>query len=366
MVSIMKVLCTDASLRYWRWPLHTLFASCLALALIACGGDDSAQDTNTAATTSDTTGPVVLEMGPLIGSGAPSTGDAAIKEFTQSVQDRVAPHVIVLPAQVEPKSAQLAASDPNQPLQIGFGRDVAEAANPAATASLLTWAKSADGRRRAAISVRSPGAAGLRLGLLVEQLPPFGVELRVYAPGDEKTIEIAGAEVLRTIQSNLDTGATGEDAHIYWLPIISGAEAVLEIELAVNINPSMIKLSLPHVSQLAIDPTSAGSEVVQKGLVSGVPSPLSCNVDAMCAEAKYDSLRRATAVMIATVSNGFYGYTTHMCSGVLLTNWQQDATPYFLTANHCIPNPVSASAVETYWNYTSTKCNSNLAVNSPP
>ena len=49
-----------------------------------------------------------------------------------------------------------------------------------------------------------------------------------------------------------------------------------------------------------------------------------------------------------------------VCTGTLLNDTAQDQTPYFLTANHCVPTQTVAQTVEVYWFYQTTSCNSGV------
>lgn len=51
---------------------------------------------------------------------------------------------------------------------------------------------------------------------------------------------------------------------------------------------------------------------------------------------------------------------SYYCSGSLINNTRFDATPYFLTANHCINTQYSASSVVVYFNYETDSCNGTV------
>ena len=53
---------------------------------------------------------------------------------------------------------------------------------------------------------------------------------------------------------------------------------------------------------------------------------------------------------------------TSTCSGTLLNNSQEDRTPYFLTAAHCVDSEAEAEArsVTAFWNYQTQMCNGDL------
>jgi hypothetical protein len=283
-----------------------------------------------------------LEPGSAVNAPRQAAAPVQIRTFTQSAGQRASPHVLALPEMLNAKAA-LAAPAPGQPLQIGLSRNLPDATNAAATAGLLAWTQVAGGGQRAALSVRAPGAKGLRLGVLVEQLPP-GALLRVYAPGSAQTTEITAAEVLRTIQTNVSAGDNSAAAHTYWLPTVAGAEAALEIELPAGVSPSQLKVSLPNVSHLVMLPTDTEAHVLASG---------SCNIDVMCTSGNQTEMN-AVAKMLFTVP----GEGSYMCSGTLLNNSRNDHTPYFLTANHCISAQTTASSLQTIWNYRSSSCNS--------
>jgi hypothetical protein len=232
---------------------------------------------------------------------------------------------------------------PSEPLQIGVGRAVPQAADAKAMAGLLSWSAAANGSRRAAISVRSPGAAALRFGLLVEQLPQSAL-LRVYAPGAAQAEEVTGTEVLSALQRLLNAGESGEQAHTYWLPSVEGDQAVLEIELPAGVDPMSLRVSLPGISH------RYASEDLRRRMYHGEAA--SCHVNAMCSVAKDSSNVKAVAWMTFRKSDGkWYG-----CSGTLLNDKKSDYIPYILTANHCIPDKTVASTVEVAWNYHTVSC----------
>lgn len=316
--------------------LHALSAGTLALALAACGGGESSIALNAG----NTATPPKLALDALVGSASPDTLLVQIKTVASVARERVAPRAITLPALTSQKD--LSTAEPGQPQQIGIARDVAAAADTGATAPLFNWTRLADGSRRAAINVQSPGAKGVRLGLRVEQLPP-GTQLRVYAPDADEVTEVAGAEVLRSLQRNLDAGATGAEAYIYWLPTVDGAQAVLEVDLAPDVNPALLKVALPLVSHLQVLPSDNDALLKAAG---------SCNIDISCTSGNTTTMR-AVARMTFTKDGKSY-----LCTGTLMNNTRQDYVPYFLSANHCISTQAVASSLETYWNYRSATCNS--------
>lgn len=57
------------------------------------------------------------------------------------------------------------------------------------------------------------------------------------------------------------------------------------------------------------------------------------------------------------------GRSGYLCSGALLNNTQNDGTPYFLTANHCISDSAAAKTVVAYFNFEKKTCNGTTEQN---
>lgn len=65
----------------------------------------------------------------------------------------------------------------------------------------------------------------------------------------------------------------------------------------------------------------------------------------------YQLEKHAVAKMTFNVGDGGY-----LCTGALINNTQNDGTPYFLTANHCLSTEASANSLVAYFNYESESC----------
>ncbi|MDR0779808.1 MAG: hypothetical protein LBF16_03810, partial [Pseudomonadales bacterium] len=131
--------------------LYRLSVGGLMFVLAACGGGNGA-DTASVSSNQKTQ----LEIGPLANDDVNSA--VQIKSMVQDAGDRVLPHVITLPELVAVKTAPQPQAGLGQPVQIGVVRAVPQAADAQAMAGLLSWHTSANGSRRAALSVQSPGA----------------------------------------------------------------------------------------------------------------------------------------------------------------------------------------------------------------
>lgn len=239
---------------------------------------------------------------------------------------------------------------------IGVVREVPAAANPAATARLWHWQALPDGGQVAALTFRSDGAAGLRLALAVQALPP-GATLSVHASAAGVSGQRGRAahalnlrEIEDTVARNLRSGVGGPGADTYSTPTLSGEEVTLQIELPAGVDPASVSIAVPRLTHLwwthaAV--TKAADLVTAK-------SADVCHVDATC-ESRYAAEARAVA-RLEVVSGG----TAYLCTGTLMADVSATGTPYFLTAHHCVSNQVEASTVETYWFYRAASCGSSL------
>lgn len=229
------------------------------------------------------------------------------------------------------------------PHQIGFSRDVPNLASTKNTASHLQWQTTPQGGRIAAISIMSPDARGMRLGILVHALPPSAL-LRFFSQDSNTAYEVTAQQVLDIIGRNVGAGDTSEEAKTFWAPEVTGSEVTIEIELPSGISAEQVEIAVPRISHLW------ASSLAGTGI--GTSSP--CENDATCS-APWIEEENATA-QIQFVNSG----ATYLCTGTLLNNTTSDLTPYFLTANHCISDQTTASTLVTHWFYRSTYCNSGV------
>ena len=231
---------------------------------------------------------------------------------------------------------------------IGVSRQSAKTATVQALASLLQWRPTAQGGLVAAISVRSGGADGLRLGVLVDQLPGSAM-LRLYTDDRREAVfEIAGQRVLQIVQANLDAGDNSADGHTWWAPSSSGEQVTLEIELPSGTPTSALRVAVPRVMHIY-----ENLSLPMVGESQTIGGSLPCQQDVNCQGGAYDLQRRAVA-RTSYVSGSYI----RLCTGTLLNDKASSGTPYFLTANHCVSTQTAASSLETTWFYWSSSCGS--------
>ncbi|RFC32336.1 MAG: hypothetical protein DID92_2727745329 [Candidatus Nitrotoga sp. SPKER] len=284
-----------------------------------------------------------------------------VESFTQPANDDVSPlkprranispspHSISIGAlSKEKKSTEIDADWlPGTPRKIGFSREISQLKNIADTTTQLTWQNTTQGGKIGAISINSPQATGIRLGILVHRLP-VSATFRFYSQGTEVAYEVSGKEIMESIQRNIDAGDNSDAAHTYWSPHIEGEEITLEIELPASINPNTVEIAIPSLSHFFFSPllTVSGEKTSKIGQAA------SCQADVSCFS-EWSPESKATA-KITFVDSG----TSYICTGTLLNDASSSGTPYFLSANHCITTQTIASTLQTFWFYRSTACNS--------
>ena len=237
-----------------------------------------------------------------------------------------------------------------KPLQIGFGREVALTSTPAAMQQLLKWKTTVSGSQVAAINFNSTGAKGIRVGLLVTQLPETAT-LRFYAKGAALSFEVKGSEVLAVLAKNLAAGDKTDAGRTYWGPTVEGVDATVEIEIPANVATGSVSVSVPVISHNFMSRKEVSTAVAELTYSGGANGGLSCQVDVTCSA----PVPAATDAVAWVVFNE--GASTYVCSGTLLTDNINSATPYLLTANHCIGTQTVASTVYTEFKYRSLACN---------
>ena len=234
-------------------------------------------------------------------------------------------------------------------MKVGETRSIHQTSAAAATLRQFQWQPTPAGGQVGAISFASEGASGVRLGVLIGQLPG-GAMLRVYSQSQPNEVfQISGQEVLQRIDANLRSGDTSEDGRTWWTPYLGFADATLEIELPAGVPVSGVDIAVPRLSHIYVnlETLAANDALAQK-----VGESESCELDANC-YADLAATRDAVARMLFSKSGGSY-----ICTGTLLNDQSATGTPYFISANHCIASQTVASTLQTRWFYRSASCGS--------
>ena len=341
-------------------PQHALWAtaSAAALLLAACGGsggDNSAPNNNNNNGGGNTPRPAVNRIEPY---DPPRSAPAKALPVSH-----LPAHASV--AQVDLGDLPVAKSEAvlNQhggagvPLQVGVARPVLAAASVTDTAGLLDWSATSAGTQVAALRVNSPAAHGLRLALLVQQLPE-GATLRFYgdvndADGGE-VVEISAEQIKQTLAVNEQAGLSGDEARTYWGPDFSGSATTLEIEIPASARPTDVQVAVPQAMHNVIDPTRAHTFKLK-----GVGDSGSCNLNVSCNTDILNTEGRAEAQMTFVK-----GSSAYVCSGTLMNDAKNSGTPYFLTAHHCISEQTVASSLQTRWFFRAASCGATNSTNA--
>ncbi|NBC49292.1 MAG: hypothetical protein GVY22_15230 [Gammaproteobacteria bacterium] len=233
--------------------------------------------------------------------------------------------------------------------RLGFGRAIPDDALPAALTDPARWQTRPDGGRRLALSITSPRALGLRLGLAVGVLPAQA-SLRVFSADTVDLAPISGAEISVSLAHDraalAEAGERPAEASLFWTPLVLGDTLSLELTLPAGVELEALAIRLDRVSHLFRLPFTLAGEA--DDLADDCHLDLACSDDPLL-----ERLARATAILLYTLPDG----GSSACSGVLLADSDPETRiPYLVTAHHCIPDQIRASSLETYWGHRAEDC----------
>ena len=328
---------TKISIKRWAGAL-----TAVAALLAGCGGGESSEVATTAKT--DTITAVEGRMLP----------ETAVQDVSpvKSRSVTAAPKAARV-SLGELSMAKVEMSAPGTPRLVGQARDVQATKSAAALQSLWQWKNTAVGGKVAAISFNAEGAYGLRLGVLVKQLPGSAT-VRVYTQSaPDKVFQISGQAILQLIERNQAAGDQSDAARTWWTPDTGEGEATLEVELPPGVAASALDIAVPQLSHIFENLSLPTAQEYQEQVEAAkINESDPCNLDANCYSENAQE-RNAVARMLFTKDGGSY-----LCTGTLMNDTQNSFKPYFLTANHCFSTQTVASTLETRWFYRSPTCNS--------
>jgi len=239
---------------------------------------------------------------------------------------------------------------------VGFARPLPASEN-VVPLSALPWQNIANGMRAARITVNSPGAGALRIGLSLAR-PPSGMTLRFRgsAPG-------------AAVQGPVDAAHAAIDV-LYWSPLLDGDTAVVELALPQGVSLDGATISMPMLSHLTLNSTT----LRQADPLDSIGGSAACEMDVACVAAPLKQ-QAATAIAatarILLVQRG----NSYLCTGTLLNDSASSGAPFFYTANHCLEDdsgdfaaakggPAAvARTFQTYWLFQSDTCGVDNAAN---
>ena len=257
------------------------------------------------------------------------------------------------------------------PHQVGVHLDMPDKFQ-SGLAPKLDWEEMGDGSIVSSVSVTSPGASAMRMGIKVDL--PDGGELRFFDEQSNSGADNPGYPVI-----DAKDLASSRESH--------GAPATPSLDLdalsTMKALPTAEALSDPSPSPGDDGPATLWSPTVQGdtiGVEISLPSAdarssfsfgieeishidstifetkrLDCfsHIDAQCAEGRFPSTQAdAVASILFEEEDG-----TYICTGTLLNDTLDETfIPYFLTANHCLSTATVAHTVEAWWFWRRAAC----------
>lgn len=218
------------------------------------------------------------------------------------------------------------------PKRIGVLRDLPEHVRVTGDGppSIGAWQTLADGGRLWSVEIGSPGAYAMRVHFAALWMPE-GCTVIVY--NRSKPVEAYGPY----------RRPYGSDPDVWTASCFSEA-VVVECHVDFGTDVTGLKMTIDTIIHTYED----------FGVFQWTKAAGSCNRDVSC----YPDW--------VTTSHGICGYTVQAfpnqiyCTGALIADSDPDSTiPYFLTANHCVPEQEGqkgASTMEFYWLYQTPSC----------
>jgi hypothetical protein len=251
------------------------------------------------------------------------------------------------------KSARVSAGDKSATKRrrkaVGFARALPSGESVLRLAD-LPWQNVEGGLRAARVSINSPGAAGLRVGIALVNAPPgLVLRFRGSAPGALAYGPDAAAQLIA--------------GSLFWTPLLDGDTAVIELAMPQAAALGGATIDLPLVSHLAVT-TAALKQGDPLGNI-GASDP--CEYDVACVAAPLQQ-QAASAIKATARILLVDGGDSWLCTGTLINDSANSTTPYLYTANHCIDNggddpgaakgqpAAAAQTIETFWLFQTNLC----------
>jgi len=228
----------------------------------------------------------------------------------------------------------------NEPLQVGFGRDVPDPYNKQVQ-DYFTWYPLKSGGQTTVFTVTSPGAAAIRLAIRADEIPQ-GTEIRFFSVlYPEQIFGPFNAQHIVKQTKNVTPRAD-----LFWSPVMEGETIGVEVYAASPDGAANLSFAIPKVSHLTYSPRDSSENHLSKIGESG-----NCNIDVVCRTT--NPVKDAVAKIIFTKDGNSFA-----CTGTLLNDTDDDSyTAYFMTANHCLSTQDTADTINSYWFFERETCN---------
>jgi hypothetical protein len=189
-----------------------------------------------------------------------------------------------------------------------------------------TWTDLEDGSRLWRMGIECPGALSINFEFTEFDIPTGA---RVFVTNE-------AGEYIGSF-----TNANDHGDHVLGVQPLRGSRITVEYHV-----PSGASLGALRIGQV----THGYRDVFNYG--RGLGDSGSCNNNVICPEG--DPWRDQIRSVAMIVVNG-----SGICTGTLINNCAANGTPYFLTANHCLPGNLNVSTWVFRFNWDSPVCGSN-------
>jgi len=229
-------------------------------------------------------------------------------------------------------------------LRVGVARDVAAERQEQSGPTSISWLRDSSGGYVGRVSVVSPRAASLRLGIRANGLPAEA-ELRFVSPSQPDAV----FGPVRGMAVELASHSTGA----YWTPVTDGEEQQVEVWMPPSADPQTIRLDIVSVSHISVSPRNALKS-------TGLGASQACEENVVCVAGSNPALDRASrsVAKLLYTDNG----VTYLCTGTLIADENVNSqVPYIYTAAHCVGNSAAAATLNTFWFFQTASCNGKAA-----
>ena len=280
--------------------------------------------------------------------------DASVAGRKSKLDSPVAPTAlqIVLPPPDTAGRPSAAETSGNRPLRIGVHRDVPNEFR-GDLSPRLDWVPIGDGAVVSAVSVTSPEASAMRVGMLADLVA--GGEIRFFSGHADQHRRLP-------VITRENFYVEGGEPEILWSPVVDGDTIRVELTLPAQEALSDFSFGIEKISHIYVSmeslrpPETQGNppRSARQHRAEDVQSPEF--IDVQCRAGDFPrNLESAVARIIAEVDYGPFGAT--ICSGTLLNDRDEGSfIPYFLTANHCVGTLAGARGAEIWWFYQTAAC----------
>ena len=239
--------------------------------------------------------------------------------------------IVLAPPSAEEKKPA-AETDSKPRVMIGYHRDVPSEFKGDLSPQ-FDWIEQSDESYVTSLSVTSPGAESLRVGIRAE-LGPDG-EIRFFGEQSDERFPVITRE---------DFPIEGDQIKTLWSPTMDGDTIGIEITL-----PSKKAMSVFWLTVDAVAHTFVPTHSFPSAPKLDCPS---LHIDVACRSASiHGDLQNAVAHI------RFEDSDSYICAGTLMNDTvPSTVVPYFLTANHCVGTGTVARTVEAWWFYQNARC----------